>query len=215
MSTAKQLESASVKAGHTPGPWRYLPDGPSCLRTEIRKPNYRTIEAGHGFFGDGGHGFELTGYLSEADAMLVAAAPELLAALEAVAPEGWLDDATMDHMPGIKQARAALAKAKGTPMPPIRKRAARAIGHETFLNLVTIELAGHEGCATSLECECEVEFFQSPEGGYEVSSIQPFRRLIDPTTGRKGTTRELLDCPGWLEELLADCIDTECLNARS
>lgn len=29
-------------------------------------------------------------------------------ALRMMAPEGWLDDDTMDHMPGIKEARAAL-----------------------------------------------------------------------------------------------------------
>lgn len=39
----------------------------------------------------------------------------LVEALLAVAPEGWLDDDTMDHMPGIKQARAALALAGATP----------------------------------------------------------------------------------------------------
>lgn len=38
---------------------------------------------------------------------------ELLAALKAIAPEGWLDDGTMDHMPGVKLARAAVAKAEG------------------------------------------------------------------------------------------------------
>ena len=39
------------------------------------------------------------------------AVDELVAALEAMVPEGW-DDGTMDHMPGIKQARAVLAKVK-------------------------------------------------------------------------------------------------------
>lgn len=44
---------------------------------------------------------------------LLAAAPDLLAALKAIAPDGWLDDDTMDHMPGVKAARAAIAKAEG------------------------------------------------------------------------------------------------------
>lgn len=39
---------------------------------------------------------------------------ELIAAIRAVAPEGWLDDDTMDHMPGIKQARAALKLAEAS-----------------------------------------------------------------------------------------------------
>lgn len=38
---------------------------------------------------------------------------ELLAALKAVAPSGWLDDDVMEHMPGIKAARAAISKAEG------------------------------------------------------------------------------------------------------
>lgn len=37
---------------------------------------------------------------------------ELLAALKAIMPEGWGDDDVMDHIPGIKQARLAIAKAE-------------------------------------------------------------------------------------------------------
>ena len=44
---------------------------------------------------------------------LAAAAPDLLAAVKALLPEGWGDDDTMDHMPGVKLARAAIAKATG------------------------------------------------------------------------------------------------------
>lgn len=43
---------------------------------------------------------------------LIAAAPDMYAALETLLPEGW-DDGVMDHMPGVKGARLALAKAKG------------------------------------------------------------------------------------------------------
>lgn len=49
-----------------------------------------------------------------ANARLIAAAPDLLDALKALMPEGWGDDDTMDHMPGIKLARAAIAKATRT-----------------------------------------------------------------------------------------------------
>ena len=38
---------------------------------------------------------------------------DLYEALVELLPEGWGDDDTMDHMPGVKKARAALAKAKG------------------------------------------------------------------------------------------------------
>lgn len=49
-----------------------------------------------------------------ADCRLIAAAPELLEALKALMPEGdgWYDG-TMDHMPGVKLARLAIAKAEG------------------------------------------------------------------------------------------------------
>lgn len=46
-------------------------------------------------------------------ARLIAAAPDLLAALKAILPEGWADDDSMDHLPGVKLARAAIAKAEG------------------------------------------------------------------------------------------------------
>jgi hypothetical protein len=36
---------------------------------------------------------------------------ELIRALKALMPQGW-DDGTMDHMPGIKQARTIFAKVK-------------------------------------------------------------------------------------------------------
>lgn len=43
---------------------------------------------------------------------LHAAAPDLLKALKELYPSEWYDG-TMDHMPGIKTARLAIAKAEG------------------------------------------------------------------------------------------------------
>lgn len=40
------------------------------------------------------------------------AAADLLAACKALLPQGW-DDGVMDHMPGVKMARLAIAKAEG------------------------------------------------------------------------------------------------------
>jgi len=40
------------------------------------------------------------------------AAPDMLKALKALLPKGW-DTGTMDHMPGVKLAREAIAKATG------------------------------------------------------------------------------------------------------
>jgi len=53
--------------------------------------------------------------ISEVVRKLASDKAELIAALEELMPEGW-DDGTMDHMPGIKQAREALAKVKAQPM---------------------------------------------------------------------------------------------------
>lgn len=60
---------------HTPGPWQEAApeiDG-------IVEENYRFIQAGRGIKGDG---FKITGYVSPADALLLAAAPDLLQACE-------------------------------------------------------------------------------------------------------------------------------------
>ena len=40
-------------------------------------------------------------------------AKDLLSACKELLPEGW-DDGAMDHMPGVKKARLAIAKAEGT-----------------------------------------------------------------------------------------------------
>lgn len=46
------------------------------------------------------------------DANVLAAAPDLLAAVKALLPRGWRDG-HMDHMPGVKLARLAIDRAKG------------------------------------------------------------------------------------------------------
>jgi len=62
---------------HTPGPWRqYAP-----VVSGKRDRNYRAITGGDGVFLDK-TGFELTGFIRESDARLMAAAPELLEKLE-------------------------------------------------------------------------------------------------------------------------------------
>lgn len=44
---------------------------------------------------------------------LHAAAPDLLEAIKEVLPIDWGIDDTMDHIPGLKKARLAIAKAEG------------------------------------------------------------------------------------------------------
>lgn len=92
-------------SAHTPGPWAYRPSN-----------------SGHFIAGAG----ENSGYLAEvrqcrskqdvrADARLIAAAPDLLAALRDVV--GWVPGPTAFFTDGsdaaIKRARAAIAKAEG------------------------------------------------------------------------------------------------------
>ena len=104
---------------HTPAPWRYHPYGPEGVSDPV--DNYRAISSGDGFFGapNGGHGFDLVGYMSDADGRLIAAAPELLAALKEWV-EGWngfsdFETSRRTHpdlFEQIKRARAAIAKAE-------------------------------------------------------------------------------------------------------
>lgn len=91
---------------HTPGPWRaYEPD---YLKTTDRELGpYFFIEAGDAALSLGG--FHLAGYLTPADAHLIAAAPELLAALIAMDAEFL----ARDDDPVKARARAAIAKATG------------------------------------------------------------------------------------------------------
>jgi hypothetical protein len=56
------------------------------MNPDLRKPGYIHIEAGLGFYGvhdDADRGFGLTGFVSDANARLITAAPDLIAALKA------------------------------------------------------------------------------------------------------------------------------------
>lgn len=86
-----------MTAQHTPGPWR---NEPGLIQDCIIGPDNRAVVAI----------YDRGGPQGEANANLIAAAPDLLAALRELLPEGW-DDGTMDHMPGVKAARLAIAKA--------------------------------------------------------------------------------------------------------
>lgn len=67
---------------HTPGPWR-LDDvsHPFGHSVELRRDTYHFIDAGQGFLptlGGGLGGFGIAAHMSEADAALITASPELL-----------------------------------------------------------------------------------------------------------------------------------------
>lgn len=80
-------------------PWRAVPDrGVWYLMTSNRQNLARfNLDSGHA-------------------SRLAAAAPDLLAAVKMLLGD-WADDDTMDHMPGVKEARAAIAKATDPHLP--------------------------------------------------------------------------------------------------
>ena len=103
---------------HTPGPWRL--DDKTQIAADLIEGHYHSIEAGCGYLPpDKDHGgFSLTGYMPEADARLIAAAPDLLAALKCFLQDERFDVAVggnpiaVDAM--LKQARDAVSKAEGS-----------------------------------------------------------------------------------------------------
>ncbi len=116
----------------TPGPWRA--SEPAHIAEADN--SYWQIDAGRGYFGrrdpKGPHGFSLQGFMSPSDAALIAAAPELYAALEqAVAHIEQVhkpltrDDAILSEVShggayfDVAAARAALAKVRGETEPPL------------------------------------------------------------------------------------------------
>jgi hypothetical protein len=118
---------------HTPGPWKVYrhvlpltdagkeqwPDSPDAFRTELRIGTERdhpqlhapapVVSTGHTpFYGEGTHI-----WMSEADAVLIAAAPTMLAALQKLMPfcdEGDVEIET-EWQRAVADARAAIAKA--------------------------------------------------------------------------------------------------------
>lgn len=100
---------------HTPGPW--VMDG-KHYRGKLDR-HYHAITAGCGFHvTDDDEGFEITGCISTADARLIAAAPDLLEALERLQCAAYNigGEHVTDHQQLIDAAdfaAAAIAKAKG------------------------------------------------------------------------------------------------------
>lgn len=91
-----------MKTKHTPGPWRYW----TQRRPESEDTcTFRNLD-----------GAEIlravTVTLTESDARLIAAAPELLAALEELV-NAYIGDVTATRAPEVIAARAAIAKATG------------------------------------------------------------------------------------------------------
>ena len=92
------------QSAHTPGPWTILPNTPHFVRAMHPAEGMQPVATVYHFGGE-----------LAANARLIAAAPELLEALEAVLPD--LEHYVATHGPGpdkrLAIARAAIAKARG------------------------------------------------------------------------------------------------------
>ena len=88
---------------HTPGPWAetYLPQHRMRIFAAGGQTTICDVALWTADYDE-----------QQANARLIAAAPDLLEALKALLPEGWGKDDTMDHMPGVRLARLAIAKAE-------------------------------------------------------------------------------------------------------
>jgi hypothetical protein len=94
------------KSGHTPGPWSVDTRGGGLTVRATDKPNHNAWDTAH-----------ITGG-NAANAALIAAAPDLLEALEALQAEAWTrrtGNVNKDYglLIADSAARAAIAKAKG------------------------------------------------------------------------------------------------------
>lgn len=113
--TPDQHRTTERRSLHTPGPWAVEdPIGGELSIAEANKPTHEWKFIATVYLREGNDPDEFPHHVSEANARLIAAAPDLLSALKALMPEGdgWYDG-TMDHMPGVKLARLAIAKAEG------------------------------------------------------------------------------------------------------
>lgn len=91
---------------HTPGPWRYW----SCRKDDSCPPMYDYVQ----FANPKGHVFRAPLlYLTEADARLIAAAPDLLLSLREFIARSEHGRLRFDEDHPIHAARAAIAKATG------------------------------------------------------------------------------------------------------
>lgn len=110
--TAAELRDDVPAASHTPGPWEPMCDitlHRSMVRQQFMPKAYPIAEARYGLPAyDGGQPISIE--TAEANARLMAAAPDLLAALESVVDH--IDPFYIGKEPEQK-ARAAIAKARG------------------------------------------------------------------------------------------------------
>lgn len=108
---------------HTPGPWHLLPKNPLC------------IESRHGNIG-----LVNLARASEADARLIAAAPDLLEVLRDVVQYG--GGMEYDDWRGLmKRAESAVAKAEGRPPEAMRKASEEVCQHDLLRPSPTVTIS--------------------------------------------------------------------------
>ena len=99
-------------SAHTPGPWRMVRfeflEGEELEVARYRHPDWWEVRSNPD---KDYRSMGVSGHIGEANARLIAAAPDLLEALEDVVKQ--VLGAEADMWLDIKQARAAIAKAKG------------------------------------------------------------------------------------------------------
>ena len=96
----------SITSKHTPGPWRLSPADDTVV-IDATGSEVAAI--------DGDYNQPEAWPLMEANARLIAAAPDMLAALEAIMGERWSPGGRSEHVSDL--ARAAIAKARGEGRP--------------------------------------------------------------------------------------------------
>jgi lipoate-protein ligase A len=97
---------------HTPGPWRQF-----APRIDDQVDSfYRTITAGSGIRGVGG--FDITGFVSEQDAKLMAAAPDMFRVIQRLAEPGFIGETELKML--IRECRRIVELQRFKP-PPFRR----------------------------------------------------------------------------------------------
>jgi hypothetical protein len=112
-------QNTQTSATHTPGPWHMIPDASDFTRAVSRSPAYDPFPIARVNMGKT-HATDEDFAELKANARLIAAAPDLLAALESACDDitlltiGRCPRSLVDEiMQRYTQARAAIARAKG------------------------------------------------------------------------------------------------------
>ena len=102
----------STKNTHTPGPWHIIHE-PTLNTYHIRVEDLDAAPVASLFYSSGGSRPQLSRELIDANARLIAAAPDLLAACERMVRDQDRPVFSADFRGAVDELRAAIAKAQG------------------------------------------------------------------------------------------------------